>query len=288
MAQAEQKKEFSLEGNRKVGAFQSVSEDIEELNIGMLRPSEATELSLLGHRLKHLRKLTLTYGVIERLDFLETFHSIRTLNCQLYDLKDYTGIGHCVKLTHLSVSASLSSVGSLEYLRHLSELEWLRLEGPNPFKGVDKIESLPKLKRMSLYAPKWKMEQFPLHFPSLEDLSISQGGYRSMDFVVNLERLTALDIAYARKLVDFDAIGRLPHLRSLRIGHAISGLQSCSQLGCSSTVEQIQISSCTKLCDICSLSDWPALREAKIYDCPLIPVAQIEMLRKTGKKVNGK
>ena len=280
--------ECKLEADRKSADFPNVPADIKELTIMMVRPSEAAELSLLGRRLKHLTKLMLQYGVIERLDFLESFHSIRTLICQLHDLKDYTGIGHCVKLTHLSLSASLSSVGSLAFLRHLSELEWLHLEGPNPSKGIDKIESLQKVKRLSLYAPQWRMEQLPLHFPGLEDLSISQGGYQSLYFVASLEKLTALDIAYARKLADFDAIGRLPHLRSLRIGHAISSLQSCSQFGCSSTVEQIRITSCTKLNDIRSLADWPALLEAKIYDCPLIPVVQIEMLRKAGKTVNGK
>jgi hypothetical protein len=254
----------------------------------MVRPSEAAELSLLGHRLKHLTKLTLSYGVIQRLDFLESFHSIQTLYCELYDLKDYTGIGHCVKLTHLNLSASLSSVGSLSFLRHLSKLEWLHLEGPNPFKGIDKIEPLQKVKRLSLYAPKWSMEQLPLNFPGLEDFTISQGGYQSLNFIASLERLTALDIAYARKLADFDAIGRLPHLRSLRIGHAIRNLQSCSQFGCSSTVERIRITCCAQLKDIRSLVDWPALREVKIYDCPLIPVAQMEMLKKTGKIANDK
>ena len=164
--------ECILEADRKSADFPNVPADIKELTIMMVRPSEAAELSLLGRRLKHLTKLMLQYGVIERLDFLESFHSIRTLICQLHDLKDYTGIGHCVKLTHLSLSASLSSVGSLAFLRHLSDLEWLHLEGPNPSKGIDKIESLQKVKRLSLYAPQWRMEQLPLHFPGLEDLSI--------------------------------------------------------------------------------------------------------------------
>src|SRR5581483_1023157 len=147
-------------------------------------------------------------------------------------------------------------VGSLEYLRHLSGLEWLRLEGPNPFKGIEKIGSLQTLKRLNLYAAKWNMEQIPLHFPSLEDLTISQGAYQSLRFVAGLEKLTALDIAYARKLTGFDPIGQHPHLRSLRIGHSISGLQSCSQFGCSSSIEKIELNRCTKLDDVRSLADW--------------------------------
>jgi hypothetical protein len=289
MTQTKLKGELILEADRKIGAFQSVPEHTEELTIKSLLPSEAAELLLLGHRLKHLTKLTLLYGLLERLDFLESFRSIRTLYVShLNDLKDYTGIGHCVKLTRLSLTPSLSSIGSLSFLRHLPELEWLHLEGPNPSKGMDKIEPLRKIQRLSLYAPRWSMEQLPINFPALEDLTISQGGYQSLDFIARLERLAALDIAYARKLSVFDAIGRLPRLRSLRIGHAIRSLQSCSQFGCSSTVEQIRITGCTQLKDIGSLVDWPALREAKIYDCPLIPVAQMEMLRKTGKIVNGK
>lgn len=278
-----------LEADRKPTAFRNVPDDTTELTIKTLRHSETAELSLLGHRLKHLTKLTLDYGLSERLDFLESFHSIRTLFVSgLNDLKDYTGIGHCVKLTHLSLTPSLSSVGSLAFLRHLSELEWLHLEGPNPSKGMDKIEPLRKVKKLSLYAPRWSVAQLPINFPAVEDLSISQGGYQSLDFIASMDRLTALDIAYARKLSVFDAIGRLPRLRALRIGHAIRSLHSCAQFGCSSTIERIRIASCTQLKDIRPLIDWPALREAKIYDCPLIPVAQTEMLRKTGKIVNGK
>src|SRR5258708_6000843 len=120
--------ECVLEADRKPAAFRSVPEDTKELTIKTLRPSEATELSLLGRRLKHLTKLTLLYGRLDRLDLLESFHSIRTLFVShLNDLRDYTGIAHCVKLTHLSLTPSLSSVGSLAFLRHLSELERLHL-----------------------------------------------------------------------------------------------------------------------------------------------------------------
>src|SRR6266446_3434921 len=100
--------ESILEANRKAADFSNVPADIKELTIMMVRPSEAAELSVLGRRLEHLTKLMLQYGVIESLDFLESFHLIQTLICELHDLKDYTGIGHCVKLTHLRLSASLS------------------------------------------------------------------------------------------------------------------------------------------------------------------------------------
>ncbi len=289
MTQTELNGECVLEADRKPSAFRSVPEDTRELTIKTLLPSEAAEVLLLGHRLKHLTKLTLRYGLLERLDFLASFHSIRTLFVSnLNDLKDYTGIGYCVKLTHLNVTASLSSVGSLAFLRHLSELEQLYLEGPNPSKGMDKIEPLRNVKKLSLYAPRWSMEQLRSLFPNLLELSISQGGYQSLNFLASLKKLTSLDIAYARKLAVFDSVGRLPCLRSVWIGHAIRGLQTCSQLGCSSSVEQIRITRCMQLKDIRSLVDWSALREAKFYDCPLVPAAQIEMLRKAGKMVNGK
>jgi hypothetical protein len=265
-----------------------VPKDTKELSVSMLRSAESTELSLLGQRLKSLSKLTLTYGDVERLDFLQSFHSIRSLTCHLHNLKDFTGIGYCVKLIDLLLGASLSSVGDLAFLRHLSELEQLRLEGPHPSKGLDELDPLRAVRRLDLYAPKWSLEDLPGVFPAVDNLSISQGGYRSLDFIVSLSKLTVLDIAYARKLPGFDAIGRHPRLRIVKIGQAITSLQSCSQFGCSSTVEQIRITSCKQLKDISTLVDWPALREAKIYDCPLIPAAQIEKLRKTGRKVNGK
>ena len=289
MIELNQKGKLVLEAARKRGAFQRVPDDTEELTIKTPEPSETAELVVLGHRLKSLAKLQLQYGLLERLDFLEAFTSIRTLFVShLNDLKDFSGIGYCIKLTHLSLTQSLSSVGSLAFLRNLPDLQKLHLEGPHPSKGMDKVGPLLKLQTLNLYAPRWSMEQLPITFPALENLVISQGGYQSLDFIASLDSLTALDIAYARKLSVFDAIGRHPRLRSLRIGHAIRSLQSCSQFGYSSTVEQIRITGCTQLKDIGSLVDWPSLREAKIYDCPLIPVAQMEVLRKTGKIVNGK
>ena len=141
---------------------------------------------------------------------------------------------------------------------------------------------------MNLYAPKWSLEHLPKVFPGVEDLTISQGAYRSLDFIASLDQLTKLDISYARKLTGFDAVGRHRHLRRLMIGHAITNFQSCSQFGASATVEQIKISACKQLRDISALADWPALREATIYDCPLIAPAQIEQLRRRGKKANGK
>jgi hypothetical protein len=289
MTQTELNGEYVLEADRKLAAFRSVPEETKELIIKTLEPSEAAELLSLGHRLKYLTKLTLRYGLLEHLDFLESFHSIQTLNVShLNDLKNYTGIGYCVKLTGLSLTPSLSSIGSLGFLRCLPELERVHLEGPNPSKGFDEIQPLRKVQKLSLYAPRWSIERLPVVFPALEDLYISQGGYRSLDFIATLEDLKSLDIYYARKLTTFDAIGRLPRLRTFRIGHAITGLQSCSQFGCSSTVEHIEITACKQLKDISSLLVWSALKTAKIYDCPLISDAQIEILRKAGKIVNGK
>jgi len=254
-----------LEADRKRGAFQSVPEETQELTIKTLLPSEAAELLLLGHRLKHLKKLALRYGLLERLDLLESFGSIRTL-CVGYlnGLKDYTGIGHCVKLTRLSLAPSLS------------ELESLHLEGPNPSKGMNTIEPLRKVKELSLYAPGWSMEQLPTVFPALENLWISQGGYPSLGFLASLDKLAALEVYFARKLAAFDSIGQLPCLRTLKIGHAITGLRSTAQFGHSSSVERIEIDGFKGLKDVSSISDWPALREMKIYNCPLIPIEQLE------------
>jgi len=275
-----------LEADRKREAFQSVPEDTQELTIKTLLPSEAAELLSLGHRLKHLKNLALCYGLVERLDFLESFCSIRSLFVgHLNDLKDYTGIGHCVKLTRLSLTPSLSSIGSLGFLRHLSELECLRLEGPNPSKGINEIGPLRKVKELSLYAPRWNLEQLPAIFPALENLWISQGGYQSLGFIASLERLATLEVYYARKLAAFDSVGQLPCLRTLKIGHAIAGLHSTAQFGRSSTVERIEIGGCKRLKDVDSLSDWLALKELKICDCPLIPVEQLEALRKMGRTV---
>ena len=278
-----------LEADRKPAAFRSIPEDTQDLTITTLLPSETTELLLLGHRLKRLTKQTLRYGLLEHLGFLESFRSIRSLFVgHLSDLKDFNGISHCVNLTQLGLTASLSSIGSLAFLRHLPELEELSLEGPNPSKGMDKLEPLQKVRKLNLYSARWRMDSLPVIFPALEDLSISQGGYLSLDFITSLDKLMVLDIAYARKPVVFDAVGKLPRPHSLQIGHGIRGLQSCSQFGHSASIERLRINNCTQLNDVCSLVDWPALRKAEIYDCPLVPIAQIKRLRQTGKVVNGK
>ncbi len=284
MTQTDLNGEFILEADRKIAAFQSVPEHTEKLIVKTLLPSEAAELLLLGHRLKHLTKLTLRHGLLERLDFLESFRSIRTLFVNhLNDLKDYTGIGHCVKLARLNLTPSLSSIGSLDFLRHLPELESLHLEGPNPSKGLDKLETLGKVKELSLYAPRWSMEQLPKIFPALESLWISQGGYQSLDFIAKLDSLTTLEIYYARKLATFDSIGRLPRLRTLKIGHAITGLHSTAQFGNSSTVEKLEIDGCKRLSDISSLLNWPALREMTFYNCHSYPLNRSGVLRKMAR-----
>jgi len=126
------------------------------------------------------------------------------------------------------------------------------------------------------------MGKLPAIFPALENLWISQGGYQSLDFIAGLDRLTALEVYYARKLGAFDSIGRLPRLRTLKIGRAITGLHSTAQFGHSSTIEKIELNGCKRLKDISSLSDWPALQEVKIYDCPLIPIEQVEIFQTMG------
>ena len=226
-------------------------------------------------------------GQVENLDFLRSFAGIRSFYCLTASLKNIGGLAHCVNLTHLHLGTTFSSQPDLQVLGHLSRLEAVTLAGPNPSKGLETMGALPSVKSLGLYAPKWSLEHLPAVFPAVEDLSISQGAYRSLDFIANLNTLIALDIAYARKLTAFDAVGRHRHLRTLRIGHAITGLRSCSQFGSSPTVEQIRISACKQLDEIAALADWPALREAEIYDCPLIRPVQVERLRRSGKNVNG-
>lgn len=259
-----------------------------ELYVTMLRPEEAMELATLGQRLECLRKLTLMYGDVENVDFLAPFASIRALKCLLGRLKDFSGIGFCNQLTDLILGASLSSVGSLNFLQQLPGLRQLRLEGPHPSKGLDVINPMQSLRGLDLYAPKWSLNLLPRVCPEVEKLSISQGGYQSLDFITALERLTTLDIAYARKLTHFEGVGGHPHLHSLKVGHAIVGLRSCSQFGRSLTVQTIAVSSCKNLKDVTALGDWPALREVEFIQCPSIPAAQIDVLRTSGKKVNGK
>jgi hypothetical protein len=275
----------NLYADREPGAFRKVPKDTRELYVTMLHSDEASELSLLGQRLKSLRKLILMHGNVEDVDFLESFQSIRVLKCLLHSLKNFSGIGKCVKLTDLILGGSLSTAGNLACLGRLSLLERLRLEGPHPSKGLDEIKPMRTVKALDLYAPKWSLEHVPRIFPAAELLSISQGAYRSLDFIHALDNLAALDIAYARKLTSFDAIGRHPRLRALKIGYAITGLKSCAQFGCSSTVQQIEISSCKNLRNISAFVDWPALRKVSLLRCPGIPLAQVEALRMSGREV---
>lgn len=259
-----------------------------ELWITMLRQDEVPELASLGQRLRHLQKLTLKYGDVEDVNFLEFFDTISSLKCLLADLKDFKGIGFCTKLTSLNLGASLSSVGSLSFLEKLPCLEQLSLEGPNPSKGLDQIKPILTLKALNLYAPKWNLKLLPEICPALETLGISQGSYQSLDFIAGLKNLITLDIAYARKLTDFQAIGEHKHLQSVRIGYAITSLESCSQFGCSSSIQKITMVNCKNLSDISALNRWPVLQEVEFIQCPNIPALQMDKLRKTGKKVNGK
>ena len=269
-------------------AFQNVPAFTKDLCVNLLRRDKVAEMDLLGERLSGLKYLSLMHGDIENLGFLRSFQSLQRFFCLEPHLKTLDGLGACAQLKDLHLGATFSTRPNLRPVASLSFLERLHLEGPNPRKGVEEMGPIQSVTDLRLYAPKWPLDLLPSVFPRTVELWISQGAYDSLDFIAGLGHLSSLVVAYPRKLVAFETIGEHAELRSVQLSHAISGLESCSQLGMSNSITKLKIASCNNLKDVKPLALWPKLQEVWLEACPKVPAAQIAMLQQAGKKVHAR
>jgi len=182
---------------------------------------EKLDLSILK-RMKNLTGLWLDFHVRDRqgsFDFniLDELIGLRSLQLNLFDLKDYTFLKSLSKnLEELSIYADTSSGGiqfDCSWLPQYSRLHTLYL-GKKAKKNIEKIGQLPNLKKLTLQGIKLDDFQF-LKELELESLRIRWCSSRDLHQLGEFTSLKELELWRIMKLEDVSFVSRLVNLETL-------------------------------------------------------------------------
>ncbi len=184
---------------------------------------EKLDLSTLK-RMKNLTGLRLDFHVRDRQEFfdfniLDELTGLRSLQLNLFDLKDYTFLKSMSKnLEELVIYADTSSGGiqfDCSWLLRYSRLHTLYL-GRKAKKNIEKIGQLPNLKKLTLQGIKPDNFRF-LKELELESLGIRWCGSRDLHQLGELTSLKELELWRIMKLEDISFVSRLVNLETLSL-----------------------------------------------------------------------
>ena len=245
------------------------------------RMTKLTHLNVAGYsqgddvELSHLRNLT-------RLNFLDLSNWRNTTDTGLENLKNFVHL----KELKLAGLFEISDQG-LEHLSNLPELVSLVLNGCDKIKSLDALNTMVKLKNLSL-CDCIELVDFKVlkKMPQLVLLDLSGCEGFKLDTGEQLGKLTELKVLHLTKCngvspQGLETLVNNKNLQTLFLADC-EGLtdQNLGKLVGLEKLTYLDLSENPKLTDIACLSELKALREVDVYDCIGLSLAAIQALQK--------
>jgi hypothetical protein len=152
------------------------------------------------------------------LDWLERFVHVRDLAVDLWHATSFDSLASFQNLRRLSLGETASRRPSLGFLRHLPELELLRVEAHD--RDFAAIADVPKLRELHLRVPRGKTLEPLRGHHCLEVVHIDFGAIRDLGPLAEIPGLRGVQLYQIRKLDtdDLDALGRCSSLVAVSLG----------------------------------------------------------------------
>jgi hypothetical protein len=209
-------------------------------------------------------------------DFVERTIQDRKLNgLRVWDfwepLSSLDFLSEFTFLTRLEIACRYDH--DYSFLRSLSQLQDLSIEGSTPMKNIVDVSSLINLKSAAL---QWRKDRF-LGLEcctKLTDLCLIEFTDHSLSRIADLHELTRLRIKTSA-LRTLDGVSHLTELKHLELGNCRS-LSSIRQLNGMKNLSTIAVHSCRNIADYQELRQLPGLQIFELIACGTIPFVDFE------------
>lgn len=209
--------------------------------------------------------------------------NIESLGIGIFNLESFEFLKDVnPNLKQLSLHQTKSKKPNLNLIDKFTNLEFLYLEGQS--KGIEKINSLKKLKEITLRSISTDNLDYLNELQDLWSVDIKLGGIKNFDALKTLPNLKYLELWQVRDLSDLSFIENLKNLQNLFI-QSLSNVTYFPNLNNLGELRRIYLENLKGLKDIRNIKDIPNIEEFIFVDAKnfepndIIPLLNNESLK---------
>ncbi|KAF2325817.1 leucine-rich repeat domain-containing protein [Flavobacterium nitrogenifigens] len=194
---------------------------------------------------------------IQNFSFYKLIPNIRKFTIASYNTFDYSELQNNTKLKHFGIEETKSTAVDVSFIKNFIDLESLYIDGMK--KGLNNIQSLTNLKKLTLRGIKLDNLDFIKDLQNLEDLKLLFGSYKDLDSLSNLKNLKSIEFSRVRQIPDFDFLNSLENLEKIEF-EGMSKMEEIPDMSKLNNLKKIFISNNLRVNDIKKISKVPNLK----------------------------